>query len=152
MITLETPNNVIKKPAYFQPTRRPRKENKQLFFFFFALRMKKKPSENRIRNSQMLSNYNIHIFSKDVIWYEFAWFSLPLFSSLFKHCTIFDWSSPVSCCGKSDKCVHTVVSNPEVIFVIVYPFIIAVQVSLSLSLYFKSTVTHSSFYQQCYLK
>ena len=46
----------------------------------------KKPSENPITNGQMVSNYNVHIVSRDVIRYKFTRLSLslllPLLSSV----------------------------------------------------------------------
>ena len=45
----------------------------------------------------MGSNYNVHMFSRDVIRYKFAWFSLPLLSPLFKHCTIVSFRNRPVC-------------------------------------------------------
>ena len=72
-------NDVKKKPTYFPPDKGGTGIGEKRFV---GLKMKKKTCENPITNSQMVSNYNVRIVSRDVIRYKFEGLSLSLLSPL----------------------------------------------------------------------
>ena len=81
--TLEIPNNGVKKTKMLLSHRIREAPGLGTSNVSYDLEWKN-PRENPTRNSKMVSNYNVCIFSWDVIRYKFARLSLSLLSPLLR--------------------------------------------------------------------